>query len=461
MAIVTKGIRPASELVTGKAPEWLSIWAEFASKTGFENLPPAVVDRTCLVILDSIGAILAGRAETEIAAAEERLGETARVDPRGSPLITAFLDGTAGTMLEIDEGNQYARGHPGIHVVPAVLAAGAASGADGKSAIAAIVLGYEIGGRIGAASKLKAAMHPHGTWGTAGAAVAIAKLHGASAAAFASVINVSSSLALATSRRTMLEGGTVRNTYAGFSNMIGMMSWDLVAAGFTGESDGIGSVYDGIVADGFDVAAMTQELGQRWEIARNYFKRHAACRYNHGALDALAEIVARNGDRLEPGSIEAIEVQTYVWAAQLDHPAPDNMLAAKFSMPFSLATFLVNGAAGLDAFRDEARAGARTRALAQKIRVDEDPAMTARLPRERPARVRVHLKDGRTLEAAVTTNKGDTEDPYSRDEVVEKFYEVTASAIETSRAREIAGIVLALPAEADLTRLHALLGRQQ
>jgi 2-methylcitrate dehydratase PrpD len=447
--------------VTGKAPEWLSAWAEFANKTGFENLPLAVVDRTCLVILDSIGAILAGRAEKEIAMAERRLRKMAHAGPGGSPLITSFIDGTAGTMLEIDEGNQYARGHPGIHVVPAVLAAGAAGGVDGKSVIAAIVLGYEIGARIGAASKLKAAMHPHGTWGTAGAAVAIAKVNGASAAAFASVINVSSSLALATSRRTMLEGATVRNTYAGFSNMIGMMAWDLVAAGFTGESDGIGSVYDGIVADGFDAAAMTHELGRRWEIARNYFKRHAACRYNHGALDALAEIVARNGGRLDPGSIEAIEVQTYVWAAQLDHPAPPNMLAAKFSMPFSLATFIVNGAAALDSFRDEARADPLTRALAQKIRVDEDPAMTARLPGERPAKVRVRLKDGRTLEAAVTANKGDTEDPYSRDEVIEKFCEVTRPAIETSRAREIIGVVLALPAEADLTRLYALLGRQQ
>jgi 2-methylcitrate dehydratase PrpD len=460
MAIVTKGVRPASELVTGKPPEWLSTWAEFASKTEFENLPAAVVNRTCLVILDSIGAILAGRAEREIAVAERRLRETARIGPRGSPLITAFIDGTAGTTLEIDEGNQYARGHPGIHVVPAVLAASAAGGVDGKSVIAAIVLGYEIGARIGAASKLKVAMHPHGTWGTTGAAVSIAKVHGASAGAFASVINVSSSLALATSRRTMLEGGTVRNTYAGFSNMIGMMAWDLVAAGFTGESDGIGSVYDGIVADGFDALAMTHELGRRWEIARNYFKRHAACRYNHGALDALAGIVTRNGGRIAPESIEAIDVQTYVWAAQLDHAEPPNMLAAKFSMPFSLATFIVNGSATLDAFRDDARDDARTRALAQKIRVGEDPAMTARLPAERPARVRVHLRDGRILEGAATVNKGDTEDPYSRDEVIEKFYEVTGLAVERSRAREIIDVVFALPAEADLIRLHALLGRQ-
>ena len=130
----------------------------------------------------------------------------------------------------------------------------------------------------------------------------------------------------------MLEGATVRNTYAGFSNMLGIMAWDLVKAGFTGEADGVSSVYGGIAADDWRPDEMTHELGSRWEIARNYFKRHAACRYNHGALDALAEITAKAGGRIDPASVESVVVETYVWAAQLDHPKPQNMLAAKFSM---------------------------------------------------------------------------------------------------------------------------------
>src|SRR6202030_1661799 len=94
--------------------------------------------------------------------------------------MAAFLNGTAGTMLEIDEGNQFARGHPGIHVVPAVLAAAEELGSSGSDVLLAIALGYEIGSRVGIASKLRVTMHPHGTWGTVGAAVAVARLHGAS-----------------------------------------------------------------------------------------------------------------------------------------------------------------------------------------------------------------------------------------------------------------------------------------
>ncbi len=450
MAIFTPGIVPASILVTGKQPAWLKRWGRFARAARHDDLPAEVVERTKLVLLDCIGAIIAGRAEPEVAKADKRLAKSAKARRGGSPLLHAFMDGTSGTMLEIDEGNQFARGHPGIHVVPAVLAMARNYKISGKDAILATALGYEIGARIGIASKLRVTMHPHGTWGVVGAALAVAKLGKASARELVEVINLSSSLGLTTSRRTMLEGATVRNTYAGFSNMLGLMAWDLVRSGFTGEADGVGSVYGGIAADEWQPDEMVRDLGQRWEIARNYFKRHAACRYNHGALDALASVIEQCGGRLDPDSIRSITVDTYVWAAQLDHPAPANMLAAKFSMPFSLATFIVNGAATLDAFRDTARSDAATRDLATRITINEDPALTARLPGLRPARVTVTLADGKTLTAEVLTNKGDTEDPYTADEVHQKFIEVSAPVLGRARAVDLSTAILNLDTASSL-----------
>ncbi|MFY8039612.1 MAG: MmgE/PrpD family protein [Bosea sp. (in: a-proteobacteria)] len=456
MAILTPGVVPASILVTGKRPAWLKQWAGFARKARFEHLPEAVMARSRLVILDCLGAIIAGRAEPEVAAAKARLAKTAKARRAGSPLLHAFMDGTAGTMLEIDEGNQYARGHPGIHVVPAVLAAARNRKFSGKDAILATALGYEIGARIGIASRLHVTMHPHGTWGVVGAALAVAKLNKASAAEIMEVINVASSLGLTTSRRTMLEGATVRNTYAGFSNMIGLMAWDLVSSGFTGEVDGVGSVYGGIAADDWRPGEMVAELGTRWEIARNYFKRHAACRYNHGALDAMGRIITQVGGRLDPASVASINVDTYVWAAQLDHPAPGNMLAAKFSMPFSLATYIVNGAATLDAFREPARKDAATRELAARISINEDVSLTAQLPAFRPARVRLVLTDGRTFEAEALTNKGDTEDPYAAAEVHEKFMECSTSVIGHAHALQLLDAVLDLDSAPSLANILQL-----
>ncbi|MDA8248455.1 MAG: MmgE/PrpD family protein [Rhodospirillales bacterium] len=465
MTIVTPDVIPASVLLAQGRPEWLRQWGEFAAGLRFADLPDEAVARARLVLLDSIGVIACGMQEPEMRALLARLadrhapGAAAAIGGgrRFAAPLAAFVNGTAGTMLELDEGNQYARGHPGIHVVPAVLAAAAGSGASGADLLTAIVLGYEIGARVGIASKLRVTMHPHGTWGTIGAALAAARLGGADAALLAETISIASSLGLSTSRRTMLEGGTVRNSYAGFSNQLGLMAWDLAAAGFVGEADGVATVYGTVIADQFRPQEMVAELGTRWEVARNYFKRHAACRYTHGALDALAQITARAGGRIAPADVEAIEVDTHVWAAQLDAPAPRNMLAAKFSLPFAIATTLVNGAATVPAFRAAALQNEIAQALACRVAVREDPALTARLPGLRPARVRVTLRDGRVFAAETLTNRGDTEDPYTADEVLAKFHELADPVWGAAHCARIADAVLDLHAAADGAALHDLL----
>lgn len=446
-------------------PHWLDRWADFAVTMTADQLPPDVMARTKQVLFDSLGAIAAGSQEPEMqrltarlcrASANDAMAPVIGARRRAAVGTAAFLNGTAGTMLEIDEGHQFARGHPGIHVVPAVLAAAEELGSCGAEVLLAIALGYEIGSRIGIASKLRVTMHPHGTWGTVGAAVAVAKLHDANSEQMVEVINVSSTLGLATSRRTMLEGGTVRNSFAGFSNEIGLRTWEMVDAGFVGEADGIGSVYGTVIADQFQPEQMTADLGARWEVARNYFKRHAACRYNHGALDALQRLIARAGGRLKPDEIARIDVDTYIWAAQLDSDQPRNMLAAKFSLPFSLATMIVNGTASIAAFRDDAR-DAETLALAQRVTVREDRAFTAMLPGLRPARVTVKLVDGRVLSAEAFTNKGDAEDPYSAEEMQHKFREVAGPVWNDAHCSAILAAVRDLDHSPDLRPLSALL----
>jgi 2-methylcitrate dehydratase PrpD len=446
-------------------PDWLTRLAGFCAGLRYEDLPAEVVARTVQVTADCIAAIAAGAQEPETialakrTAPDEGAASAAVIGAGRSALasVAAFLNGTAGTMLELDEGNQFARGHPGIHVVPAVLAEAAKSGASGHDVITAIALGYEIGARIGIASKLRITMHPHGTWGTVGAAVAIAWLNRRDPAGFIETINVASSLGLSTSRKTMLEGGTIRNSYAGFSNQIGLMVADFVAAGFCGEADGLGTVYGTVIAEDWKPELMVEALGQRWEIARNYFKRHACCRYNHGALDALARIVAGEGGSIAPERIARIDVGTYIWAAQLAGQEPHNMLAAKFSLPFSIATTIVHGAATVEAFREPARLEPVTRDLARRVFVREDVEATAKLPALRPARVTITLTDGRVLEAQATTNRGDTEDPYSAAEIREKFFDLTVPIWGEPQAAAILAHVDALPQAQNITALNALL----
>jgi 2-methylcitrate dehydratase PrpD len=427
-------------------PEYLDRICDFVVRTGYGDFSPEVIERGKKVVYDTIGAIVAGAQQNEPIELAKRMapywgavtssviGQSRKADP----LNAALINGTAGTFMELDEGNQFARGHAGVHVVTPALAQGEAQGVSGKDLLTAVILGYEIACRIGIASKLRMTMHPHGSWGTVGAAVAVGKLMKLDKDRMRSLINIASSMTLATSRKTMLEGGTVRNLYAGVSGYMGILAHLLLLSGFTGEEDGIGTVYGGVVSDSFNPDAMTEELGSRYEITRNYFKEYACCRYNHSSVDALYKIMKQQkGGRLDPQKIESIQVETYSLAAQLCWKEPDNMLAAKFSIPFAIATTLIHGNTGVGSFLPAKVDQPDIKALAALVEVKEEPEFTRMMPSRRPSRVIIKMKDGAVFTEAVFISRGDIEDPYSDRELETKFLSLTAPVYGDEKAKEI------------------------
>jgi 2-methylcitrate dehydratase PrpD len=437
--------------------DYLDRLSQFAADLDYRSLPPDVQEQVGWILADTLAAVAAGSAEPELRALAERQGASEAASliglgRRSSCEAAAFINGTAGTFLEMDEGNRYSRGHPAVHVIPAAVALSQERAADAADFLAGLVVGYEVGSRLGAASQLRGAMHPHGTWGTIGAAAACARIAHLSASAMREALNIASSLTTATSKRTMLEGGLVRNTYAGLSNRNGLLALDLTECGFTGEHDGPASLLGQIVSEHFDPEAVVRELGQDWHLMHNYFKMHSCCRYNHGTLDAIDQLAASQS-LPQPDEIESIEVQTYHLAAELDDPAPANTLAAKFSVPFAVATRIVHGTSALSSFTWEAVRRPDVLALAQKVRVSHDPAMSQRLPAERPARVLMRLTDGRQLLAEAGVNRGDDASPYTHEELRAKFMDLSGRIWPAAHCRDL------LEATLGLARLQVPLGR--
>lgn len=411
----------------------------------------AVRAKTALILADTVGAIVGGAAEPEVQALRDRLtadapGPCAVIGTgrTASAAVAALLNGTAGTTLEMDEGNQFAKGHPAIHVMPAILAEAARRDVSGRALLDACAVGYEAAARVGIAGRLRGTMHPHGTWGAIGAAVGVLRLRGAGAGLIREAMNMAASLGSTTSRRTMLEGGTVRNVFAGVSNQMGLLAVELAGVGYSGDSDGVGHVFGKVAGEGFDPAAMTEALGTRWEVMRNYFKMHSCCRFNHAALDALDQIRLAE-PALDPAAVESIEVVSYAFAAELDDPAPRNVLAAKFSVPFAMATVLVNGSSGVQSFTQDKVDDPATRALAARVTVVEDPEMTARLPDQRPARVTLRLTDGRVLSATTETNRGDWAAPYPVEEIKAKYMSLATRGWTEAASASVWDGIHALP----------------
>ena len=427
--------------------------AAFICRCKFEDFPFPVIQRAKEVVADTLAVIALGAQEEEVKRLTGKMAGPGRkkgamvvgAGVRTEPIQAAFLNGAAGTFLEILEGSNYARGQPAIHALPAALAVAEEMNLSGREFLTAFLLGYEICARIGMACKLRLSMHPNGTWGTVGAAIAVGKLKGYGEQDMREMINVSSSLTLATSRRTMVEGGTVRNLYAGVSGHMGILCHDLIQAGFTGEMDGLQSVFGQVVSESFVPGVMTEDLGRRWEILRNFYKGYACGRYCQSVLEPLVSMIAGlPGGRMDPAEVARVEVTTYFWGAQLTEQNPRNTLAAKFSVPFTVATYIVNGSAGVDSFTARAMNDPAVKALAKRVTVREDSQMTALWPKSRPALVKVFLASGTVLEGRALTNKGDAEDPYTPEELRVKFFELADRVWNHETAEAIYGEALNL-----------------
>ncbi|MDR7520717.1 MAG: MmgE/PrpD family protein [Armatimonadota bacterium] len=397
--------------------------ATFACTLRSDHLPEPVAARARLVVLDTLGAIIGGM-PTILQAAEH----LARTSPgaatilgtpwRAEPGHAAFLNGSAGTALELDEGHRFAAGHPAIHVVPAALAAAEMTDATGERFLAAVAAGYEVAARAGRAiGPLRPPLHPHGTWGTLGAAAATAVLLGAEPKAVAEALRLAAHYAIHTHYAAATEGATVRDTYAGASNLLGVLAARLALSGITGMPDLLRTLAP-LAASPPDAEVLTHRLGDGYEVARGYFKMHAACRHLHGALDCLDEILRTHP--VAPEEVVRVEVDTYAPASTFTGRRPQTRLAAKFSLPFAVATRLVTGTSSAEAFEPGALTP-ETFALAERVVVRERPEFTAAQPARRPTAVSVLLRDGRRLQAQVSLPRGEDDLAYEDDQVREKF----------------------------------------
>ncbi len=426
-----------------EASDYLASLSDFVCATCYQRLPPAAVDRARWVIADSLAVIAAGMQAPEMQAfaaryLKPRTGDGAWVigaGRRARRFDAALLNGAAGTWFELDEGNVHASGHPGIQLVPAVLAYAQEEGASGADILLATVLGYEVSSRIARSARMKSSVHPHGTWGVIGAAVGVGCLAQLTAPQMRETINIAATMGMTASYGTLHEGATVRNIYSGHSNMMGQTAVVLAQSGFTGENDGVQAIYGQLLSDGFDTARALSGLGTEWLFLDSYFKLHPTGRAVHSAIDALQDALAKvPAGRIEAASVERIDVTAYRKTAVMAQKNVRSSFGAKFSVPFALATLIRHGRSGLDAFGDAAVADPVVQALCQRVHLAEEASYTSEYPRRQLCDVRIVLRDGSVLAGHTERMKGEPENPYGPEELGQKYRELTVPIWGQARA---------------------------
>lgn len=440
--------------------------AEFIAATDFEALPAEVMAMARHCFLDWLGSAIAGGGAKPIQAlvvVAHGLGGSpeATVIPDGSQsssYLAALVNAAASHVVEMDDLHKASVLHPGAAVIPAVLAMAERQGSSGADLIAAAVLGYEVAIRAGEAvgQSHYQFWHSTGTCGTFGAAAAAGKLLGLTTEQLAWALGTAGTQA-AGLWEFLAEGAMSKQLHPARAAANGVMAALLAEQGFTGAR----RIFEGekgfcrATSRSFDLAKLTDGLGQaEYRIMGNSFKVHAACYHIHSAIDAALEIRARH-----PGAhakADQIAVHLYAAAADLlERVEASSPYAAKFNVPFCVATALLHGVVGLEAFTEARLADPTVQKLMGKVQIVRDPELDALYPERWAAKVAVSTRAGEEWSARVDYPKGDPKNPLLPHELAAKFRRLVEPARGAAEAGALAERSLALDSVENMATFFA------
>ena len=409
--------------------------AHFVAETTLEQVPEEVQRHAKLVVLDTIGVILAGASRPEVRWLRERLGATAGIGatvfspgwPTSDPRTAALLNGIAGRSLELGEGHRYVSYQGAMQILPGVLSVGEWGRCSGRDMLAALILGYDAGARLAAAMTTRPLAHQNGQAALLGAAAAGSRLRALNAADTSRAMRIAATLVLTPSYKNAVAGATTLNVAGGMSGFALGLAPDLALAGFTAQDDAIEEALSSLVGDGFKPAGLLEQLGTRWEITRNRFRLRACCNPIYAALDALEEAIAALNAKAE--DIKSIDVATFRFATVMCNPDPANYFASKYSLPHVAACLAVRGSAGYESVDDSALEDPAIRALRHRVYIKEEPTMNSTVPALNPARVTLTLNDGQQVTRSCDSPRGDCVYPYDKSEIRQKFRQLAGLAL--------------------------------
>jgi 2-methylcitrate dehydratase PrpD len=406
--------------------------AHFLCKTSFEDLPGSVVKKAKMHFLDYIGVSLDGFRKNihkhAIDLYPARAAESSVIgsQDKKSCVDACFLNSIMAGSSNFEDGHRFASGHPAAVVTPAALAVAELQGSTGKDFILSVVLGYEIFCRVARCinpSHLNRGFHSTSTVGAFGSASAVGKiLH-------LDYDQVCRSLDLATafSGAGFLDALTSQLRYfqVARASQAGLIAAFLARQNISTSRN----ILDGprgfcsAVADKYDLLAVTEGLGERFEIMTAYLKMHGGCRHIAAPMDAVRKIIAENS--LSPLDIERIFIKTYPVAMDYEIENPTTGTEAEFSIPFGVSISIFEPFTGPEAFTDNKLNDPAIKDMMKRISVEVDPRLAAAYPNKRGVIAQVYSKAGE-YQCELEVAKGDPEFPASENDIIEKFRHLTA-----------------------------------
>ena len=415
-----------------RAPEDVRRLVRRFTRLQADELPPRVLRKITLCLLDALGNMVAGSTLPEACPeARTRDGEgPGRAFVFGwrrpaSPLTAGFSNAVHLDLLEAQDGHRKAGLHPCEGAIPAALALGGGAGRTWEDLVLAVLGGYEVTLRFGRTlfpDQARAGFYPDGTCCPLGAAFAAGRLLSLDEKALLGAL-CAAAFASPLSLRQGVRGGA-KALIAGLGAEVGLRSALWAEAGLAG-GEGVFDPPRGFleVLSGHAASGRLFPPGpSRWETDGVYLKPYPGGRHAHGAVDAIRQLLREHGPL--PGPVASVEVTTYPAAVAFTGapPARASPLAELTqSIPYLVALTLLDGSPTPDRFGPATRQDAAVLRLSRRVKVRPDPAMGRKYPDTTPTRVTLRFRSAPPRTAEVTHRWGDPEDPMTVEAVRQKF----------------------------------------
>ena len=398
-----------------------------------DALPPSTTGKCEDLLVDVVGLCVTARNEDYVKsaiAASDDDGPCTVVGHRRTLTASgaAFVNGTAAHGEDFDDTFEGGPVHAGAVIVPAVLAACERHDPDGRMALMGIAVGTEVLCRLSLVvpkAVHKAGFHPTAIFGAMGAAAGVGAALGLDAKEIVNALGIAGSMAGGIIEY-LAEGAWTKRMHAGWAAQSGIRAALLARQGFVGPRtvfEGVHGLFHGFAhtTEG-DYDALTGDFGVRWVTDTLAFKPYPCGTMAQPYIDCARRLAARG---IKPEDVEAILCEVAegtvhrLWEPLSDKQRPRNGYAAKFAVPYLLATGFVHGGVGLGAFTEAAINDARVLALASMVKFVIDPDNP--YPNNYTGHVRATLKDGRVVEERQPHLRGGAHEPLTRQDVTDKF----------------------------------------
>jgi 2-methylcitrate dehydratase len=453
----------------------VSALSEFASNLQYEDIRPAALHAAKRSIIDSLGCAI-GSFEEDTIATLRRLASRMHSDSPStifgtrvttSPEWAAFVNGSMIRYSDFSDdyfGTEYttARGDVGPHPsdnLGGVFAAAESTGCDGRAALLGVVIAYEVCGQFTDEVVLRSKGWDYATFHAIATALAAGRLLGldkdklANATRLAVVPNMS----LYETRVGELSHWKALAGPNGSRN--GVFAAQLASEGLTGPS----LAFEGRRGFMNQVGAQFK-LGkfgggdQPFRIEYTYFKS-MPIRYELQTPVELALILHR---AVGADAIESIRVflNPKSMATREEEPShwdPMTRETADHSCPYLIGAAIVDGKIGHDTFKEERYRDTTLLAFIDRIEIVPDATLGEIFPWRMATRFEVNFKSGESKTFVHENAKGHPQNPFTDQEIEEKFFEQTANVIPRERGRQIIDLVWSLENAKSLKSLFDLM----